>query len=92
MYKIRYLKVARLDIANIYSYIAIDNPVMALKVYENIKKLVWYLYDFPLIWTKLDNWLMKIVDSKYKYNIIYKINWDTIEIVTIFKNKNFNLL
>jgi len=90
MYKIKFLLKAREDISDIYRYIAKDNPIIALEVNDNIRKTIWYLLDFPFIWTKLDNWLMKIVDTKYKYNIIYIINSNTIEIVAIFKNKDFN--
>lgn len=90
MYKIKFLLKAREDISDIYRYIAKDNPIIALEVNDNIRKTIWYLLDFSFIWTKLDNWLMKIVDTKYKYNIIYIINSNTIEIVAIFKNKDFN--
>ena len=88
MYKIKYLSSARKDIADIYKFIALDNPVIALNVIEKIRKTIWYLSDFPFIWIDIENWLMKLVDTKYHYIIFYKINWSIIEIVSVFKNKN----
>ena len=88
MHKIVYLESALLDLEEIYSYILDDNNYYALKVILNIKNTVKYLESFPYIWSIIRNELRLLVESKYKYKVVYKINWNTIEVVSIFKNQN----
>jgi len=40
------------------------------------------------MWQSID-WEMRwFIEQKYKYKIIYKIEWEYIEILKIYKNKN----
>lgn len=88
MYKIKYLESSVLDMDEIFDYISLDSQFYALKVLININNTIKYLEIFPYIWIEISNWLRMFVESKYKYKVIYKINWSIIEIVSIFKNKD----
>ncbi len=89
MYKVKLSDNAIIDLNSIYNFISNDNKFFAVKVIQYIRNTIDYLEYFPFLWTDLDNNLRRLVDSKYKYNIIYKINWNIIEIVSVFKYSDF---
>jgi plasmid stabilization system protein ParE len=90
MYKIEFSYNSRKNFWDIFLFIATDNPLIGIEVQNNIKNTISYLKDYPYIWTKYKSNLRKLVNSKYKFVIIYKINEinKTIIIVSIFKYTN----
>jgi hypothetical protein len=46
------------------------------------------LEEFPYIWKEISNNIRKIVESNYKYNIVYKIYWNNIYILSVYKYQN----
>ena len=89
MYEIVYSESSNIDIQEIYSYIWNDNQY-SIKVVMKIKKTIMFLEDFPFIWQEIGFGLRHLIEQKYKYKIIYKIKWNIIEIVHIWKYKNIN--
>lgn len=91
MYNIKILKKAEIDLINITSFIADDNPYQAKIVIDKIKNTLEYLKNFPFIWKNIESWLREIIESQYKFRIVYKISWNNIRVVSIFKYKeNWN--
>lgn len=87
MYKINYLDSAIEDLDDIFEYISKDNDHYAIKVVLHLRKTVNLLSDFPYIWTNIGGELLRIVDIKYKYNIIYKTNSKIVSIIAIYKSR-----
>lgn len=90
MYKIKFIKSSREEMKNIFSYIYLDSPFVAIKVYNQILNTISYLKDFKYLWVKFYWEYRKLVNSKHRFTIIYKIDEEnqTIMIVSIFKYKN----
>jgi len=89
MYLITYSNKASLELEIIYSYIAEDNNNYAVDVIDSISNTMENISIFPYLWTKL--WIFrKIVESKYKFVIVYEVNDEnnSVTIASIFKNKN----
>ena len=89
MYLIKYSGKSIVEIDEIYDYIAEDNNLYAIKVIESISNSIKNISIFPYLWTSL--WIVrKIVESKYKFVIVYEIdeNKQIITIISIFQNKN----
>jgi len=89
MYIIKYSKIASIELGWIYSYIAEDNNYFAIKVVQHIFKTIKYLNDFPFMWKPFWSY-RELIETKYKFRIIYKIDekQKVIQIISIFKNKN----
>ena len=85
MYSIQFLAGARRDFAEIYTYIAADNPFYADEVLSRIEYSVQYLKQFPLIGTKICGDTRSIVEPKYRFKIVYTIQDHTIFIISVFK-------
>ncbi len=85
MLKLKFSKKAEIKLLNIYSFISKDNNEIAQEVVSKIKKTVELLQVFPFSWVDFGNNYRFIIDSKYKYKIIYKICLNEIIIVTIIK-------
>jgi len=90
MYKIDFSYTARLNLLDIFWYIAEDNYLKAIEVQTNIKNTIDYLKDFPNLGKKYIKNSRRLVNSKYKFSIIYKVSekYKKIEIISIFKNEN----
>lgn len=88
MYKIKYTKESEDNLANIFDYISKDNTFYAVKVLQNIKTTIDILKLFPLSGSEIDKNIKMIVDTKYRYRIIYYFNWEEILILSISKYKN----
>lgn len=87
MYKIKIFKVAIHSITSITKHIAEDNLFYANKVQEYIYKSIYLLKDFPFIWKEIDKNHRIIIESHYKFKIVYKITWKIIFIVWIYKEQ-----
>jgi len=87
MYEIVYLESSKIDFQEIYSYIWNDNQY-SVKVIVKIKNTILYLEDLPYMGQEVGFWLRHLIEQKYKYKILYRIKWNTVEIVHIWKNKN----
>lgn len=87
MYKVKLLKIAINDLNNISDYIALDNPFQAKVVIENIWQSMTYLEMFPFLWKEIKNWFREIL-AKHKYRVVYKVNKNTVYIVSVFKYKD----
>lgn len=87
MYKIVILPYARQNILEVVNYIAQDNLFYANKVQEYIKKSILLLSDFPYIWKELDLIYRQIVESKYKFKIVYKLENEIIYIVAVYREQ-----
>ncbi len=86
MYNIKVTKKAEDNLDFIRTYIWEYSKV----VIKNIFLSIGHLAFFPKLWFEIDNWLRELIDAKYKFKIIYKINEqkNIIYIVSIFKNNN----
>jgi len=87
MFRIKLLDSAVEDLWDISSFISLDNPFQAKIVLENLSKSISYLSYFPFMWKEIKNWYRQIVEQNYKFKIIYKIQEETIYIISIFKYK-----
>lgn len=88
MYNILYTLKSEDNLKEIFKYISNDNKFYAAKVIYSIKETIDILKIFPLAWKYIDLEFKMIVESKYKYKIIYNIKWSDIYILSIFKYKN----
>lgn len=88
MFKIIFSKKVKNDFANIKDYISLDNPVYAIKTINSILKTIDLLKSFPYIWKDLWDNLREIVESNYKYKIVYTIDKDILIILSVYKYQN----
>lgn len=88
MYKVEFLKGALEDYINIGQYIALDNLFYSNQVLNKIQSSIDLLEIFPFIWKIRKEWIREIVEPQYKFRIFYKIEQNTIYIVSIFKYKD----
>ncbi len=88
MYKIKYSDNALYDIEDISNYISQDSKEYWIKVILSIKKTFDLIKLFPYMWESIDWDLRWFIEQKYKYKIIYRIDWNFIELLKIYKNKN----
>lgn len=91
MYKIKITRKANDNISNIHSYIAQDNIEIADMVIERFYSIFDYLCIFPKLWKIQKDDFREIIDSKYKYRILYKIIESKKEIIIyfIFNNSKY---
>ncbi len=88
MYKVEILPEAIEDILQIVNYIGEDNVYYANKVKSHIKKTILLLSSFPYLWIEIDNIHRKIIESKYRYKIVYRIENNYVYIVSVFREQN----
>ncbi len=88
MYKVNYTKKAKENLEEIFGYISEDNQFYAAKVISSIKNTIDILKLFPYSWKNIDDNHNMIVESKYKFKIVYKVLNKTIYVVSIFKYKD----
>jgi plasmid stabilization system protein ParE len=88
MYNILYTPESEENLAEIFWYIQSDSKFYAAKVINSIKSTIDILKMFPFSWKNIDIKNNMIVESTYKYKIIYEIKWNTVYILSIFKYKN----
>ena len=89
MYKINYTKESKENLAEIFWYILEDDYFYAAKVISSIKNTIDILKLFPFSWKSIDENNNMIVESTYKYKIVYEVKKDCIYIISIFKYKNW---
>lgn len=87
MFKIKFLKTATLDLAEISNYIALDNPFQSKIVLQNIYSNIKYLEMFPFLWKERKDWLRELI-AKHKYRVFYRIEKNNILIISVFKYKD----
>jgi len=87
VYKIKVNKNAIESITNIVKYISQDNIFYANQVQEYIFNSIKLLESFPFLWVEKINWYRIIIESKYKFKIVYRINSRTIYIVWIYREQ-----
>ncbi|EKD30389.1 MAG: hypothetical protein ACD_78C00070G0005 [uncultured bacterium (gcode 4)] len=87
MYKIKILSRAIDSITSIVDYIAKDNLFYANQVQDYIYKSIRLLEEYPFIWPELDKKYRSIVESKYKFKIVYRISGKTVFIVWIYREQ-----
>jgi hypothetical protein len=91
MYKVEFYKKAKFQYLWIWEYIARDNPFYANEVLDKIDHSIEIILIFPFIWKEIRSWYRQIVEPNYKFKIIYKVKWDTIYIVWLYREqKNWN--
>ena len=88
VYKVEFYRKAKIEYNEIWKYIAQDNLFYANEVLDHIDKSIVTICIFPLIWKDVWEWLRLIVEPKYKYNVVYRVIWEKIYIVSVFKYKN----
>lgn len=76
------------DFINISDFISKDNPIYAIKTINSIIETIDLLLLFPFIWKDLGDDLREIVESKYKYKIVYKIDDNIITVLSVYKYQN----
>jgi plasmid stabilization system protein ParE len=88
MFNIVYSKKVKKDFIIINDYISLDNPIYWLKTINSIIHTIDILKTFPYIGKEVDWNLREIVENRYKYKIVYIINWKIINILSVYKYKN----
>ncbi len=88
MYKIVFTKKVEDDFRLINNFIAQDNPIYAIKTIDSILKTMDLLLNFPFVWKLLWDDLREIVETNYKYKIVYKIDKKIITILSVYKYQN----
>ncbi|MFK7779604.1 MAG: type II toxin-antitoxin system RelE/ParE family toxin [Candidatus Gracilibacteria bacterium] len=89
MYKIFYSPKSTENLQEIFSYISKDNSFYAAKVITSIKNTIDILKIFPISGNKIGNINRFIVNSYYKYKIVYKVNKMGVFVVSISKYRDF---
>lgn len=87
MYKIKIYKRAIDSITKTIEYISKDNLFYANQVHEYIKKSIQLLELFPYLWVEKKRWYRQIIEPNYKFKIVYKVKWDTIFIVWLYREQ-----
>lgn len=91
MYKIVFSQKVLEDLIQIKEFIEKDNSVYSLKTINSILDTINLLNDFPFIWKVLWDNLREIIETDYKYKIVYKVENKLITILSIYKyQKNWN--
>lgn len=89
MVKIIWSEQATKDLNEIFTYISRDSPYFATLLANQIYEVVSNLIDFPNIGRKVPEFknpsIREIIFKNYR--IIYRINQNNIEIVTIFHGR-----
>ena len=88
MYSVFYTQESEDNLVEIFEFIADDSNFYAAKVVTSIKSTVDILKLFPLSGRCIDEDKRMIVDSKYRYKIVYQVRWNDVYIVSISKYKN----
>jgi len=90
MLNIEFQELAHENLDFIFSYIAENDKIIAIKVIQKINNTIKNLELFPYMWKPTIWRLREIIEPKYKFRIIYYLNEEekTITIISIFKNKN----
>ncbi len=88
MLRVKFSDEAELNYYEIWDYISKDNKESAIEVLNQIDKIIETISLYSLLWIDLKDGNRLIVDSKYKYKIVYRIKKDCIYIVSIFKYQN----
>ncbi len=88
MYKIEFTDEANFEYLQIWQYIAQDNLFYANEVLNKIDHSINMISIFPFLGKIIKNDIRKIVEPKYKFTIVYKIDLNVIFILSIFKYKN----
>jgi len=73
MHSIFYTSESEDNLVEIFDFIADDNTFYAAKVLSGIKSTIDILKLFPLSGTLIDKDKRMIVDSKYRYKILYLV-------------------
>lgn len=83
--RIRFTPRSRDDLVEIHDYIAAENPAAARRVIGTIRDQIRILVDHPLLGRRgqLPD-TRELVISRYPYLVAYRVNGETIEIVTIW--------
>jgi len=85
MHKVNYTPESEENLVEIFSYISDDNLFYAAKVINCIKNTIDILKLFPFSWKDIWKWNKMIVESTYKYKIVYTTRASTIYVISIFK-------
>ncbi len=88
MHQIKVLWRVLQSIQSIVDYIAKDNIFYANQVQDYIYKSIQLLGEYPFIWPPIDDIYRVAVESKYKFKIIYKVKWNTVLVVWIYREQN----
>jgi plasmid stabilization system protein ParE len=89
MHKVEFSDEAKNEYIEIWEYIWEDNLYYANEVLNKIDSTISTILLFPFIWKEVEKWYRKIIEPTYKFKIIYKIIWDVIYIVSIFRYRNY---
>lgn len=88
MFNIVYTKKVKQDLESINDFISKDNPINSIKTINSIIKTIEILSDFPYIWKEVEQNIRELVESNYKYKIVYQVNNNNIIILSVYKYKN----
>jgi hypothetical protein len=87
MYKLIMQKRAINSIIQTVEYIREDNPFYANQVQEYIKQSINLLSDYPLLWFSINDKNRAIIEPKYKFKIVYRVKWNTIYIIWVYREQ-----
>ncbi len=89
MFNIYYTPESEDNLAEVFTFISWDNVFYAVKVIASIKTTIDILKIFPLSWQSIDTSRRMVVDSKYRYKIIYTVKNSNVYILSISKYKSY---
>jgi len=88
MFEIVYSRKVKNDLKLISNYISLDSPINSIKTVNSILKTIDMLEEFPYIWKEIEWNIRELVEKKYKYKIVYKIDVNFVIILSIYKYQN----
>lgn len=86
--KVIFYNKAKLDYLWIWQFIAQDNLFYANEVLDKIDNSIDIIVKFPFIWKEIDSQHRQIVEPKYKFKIVYKLKWEVIYIVWVYREQS----
>ncbi len=89
MFKIKFHKKAKYQYLEIWKFIAQDNLFYANEVLNKIDNSIEILKSFPYIWKEINEKYRQIVEPKYKFKIVYKVKWNNIYIVWVYREQKY---
>lgn len=88
MLNISYSNKVKKDLKSISDFIAQDSPIYAVKTIQSIQKTIVLLSEFPYVWKTIDWSLREVVETKYKYKIVYEVDKTEVIILSVYKYQN----
>ncbi|MDD5197447.1 MAG: type II toxin-antitoxin system RelE/ParE family toxin [Candidatus Gracilibacteria bacterium] len=88
MLKILYSHKVKQDLKSISDFIAQDSPIYSIKTVQSIQKTIALLSEFPYIGKTIDGSIREVIETKYRYKIVYEVSKIAVTILSVYKYQN----